>query len=372
MSIEKGFIWVNDVEATAVVPPEGHIVYARDTDTHLASDGTVLTALGGGGAFNTEDAQDAVGAMVDSTLTYDDATPTLKIATDGVGNTQLRNSAALSVIGRSANSTGDPADIAGATVGHVLQVLSGPTIGFGANGVRRPSWDNPPASPHAYDDEFDTGTLDAKWTITSTGTTNPATSGTIDYSASLTTPIVDAATIPSWLAFQCDNSSLKSFSVYQTVSLATDATFFAKIGGQSRDPSTGSEGDFFVSLRNSGDSNEWFNFGVSRNTSTGGCLGQISNNGALTTFYNTDFNNNGTRGASYIAIWKKTNTYYMGVAGDNGIFTYLGSFTKTGVTTFDILGVGYYSTTANETPSVIDGIDFFRYKASLDYSLVNP
>ena len=50
---------------------------------------------------------------------------------DGViSNAKLRDSAALSVIGRSANSTGDAADIAAGTDGHVLR-RSGTTLGFG-------------------------------------------------------------------------------------------------------------------------------------------------------------------------------------------------------------------------------------------------
>lgn len=52
------------------------------------------------------------------------------IASDVVSNTMLRNSAALSVIGRSANSTGDPADIAAGSDGHVLR-RAGTTLGFG-------------------------------------------------------------------------------------------------------------------------------------------------------------------------------------------------------------------------------------------------
>jgi len=52
------------------------------------------------------------------------------IANNAVGNTKLRDSAALSVIGRSANSSGDPADIAAATDGHVLR-RSGTALGFG-------------------------------------------------------------------------------------------------------------------------------------------------------------------------------------------------------------------------------------------------
>lgn len=52
------------------------------------------------------------------------------IAANVVTDTKLRDSAALSVIGRSANSTGDPADIAAGVDGEVLR-RSGTTLGFG-------------------------------------------------------------------------------------------------------------------------------------------------------------------------------------------------------------------------------------------------
>jgi len=52
------------------------------------------------------------------------------IVDNAVGNAALRDSAALSVIGRSANSAGDPADIAAGTDGYVLR-RSGTTLGFG-------------------------------------------------------------------------------------------------------------------------------------------------------------------------------------------------------------------------------------------------
>jgi len=56
---------------------------------------------------------------------------TAGLANDAVDNTKIRNSGALSVIGRSANTTGDPADIsATATSGAVLRE-SGSVLGFG-------------------------------------------------------------------------------------------------------------------------------------------------------------------------------------------------------------------------------------------------
>lgn len=62
----------------------------------------------------TEDALNAVGSIADNAIT----------------NAKLRDSAALSVIGRSANSSGDPADIAASNDGEVLR-RSGTSIGFG-------------------------------------------------------------------------------------------------------------------------------------------------------------------------------------------------------------------------------------------------
>ena len=55
---------------------------------------------------------------------------TAGIADAAITDAKLRNSAALSVIGRSANSAGVPADIAAGTDGHVLR-RSGTTLGFG-------------------------------------------------------------------------------------------------------------------------------------------------------------------------------------------------------------------------------------------------
>ncbi len=59
-----------------------------------------------------------------------DVTITAAIGANTVTNADLRDSAALSVIGRSADSSGDPADIAAGTDGHVLR-RSGTTLGFG-------------------------------------------------------------------------------------------------------------------------------------------------------------------------------------------------------------------------------------------------
>ncbi|TXH52196.1 MAG: hypothetical protein E6Q97_16650 [Desulfurellales bacterium] len=79
-------------------------------DITAASDGLVLRRTSSVVGFGTVD--------------------TAGITANAVTNTVLRDSAALSVIGRSANSTGDPADIAAGTDGHVLR-RSGTTLAFG-------------------------------------------------------------------------------------------------------------------------------------------------------------------------------------------------------------------------------------------------
>lgn len=60
-----------------------------------------------------------------------DVTSTITLANNSVTDAVLRDSAALSVIGRSANSSGDPADIAAGTDNQVLR-RSGTSLGFGA------------------------------------------------------------------------------------------------------------------------------------------------------------------------------------------------------------------------------------------------
>lgn len=65
----------------------------------------------------------------DVTVTSSGATWT--IDANAVTDAKLRDSAALSVIGRSANTAGDPADIPAGTDGHVLR-RNGATLGFGA------------------------------------------------------------------------------------------------------------------------------------------------------------------------------------------------------------------------------------------------
>lgn len=71
----------------------------------IAKDGTKITNLvtgdtydltnigGGSSSYSDEDAQDAVGSTFDSSLSYDDAAPSMGIAAGGVGTTELADDA---------------------------------------------------------------------------------------------------------------------------------------------------------------------------------------------------------------------------------------------------------------------------------------
>ena len=73
-------------------------------------------------------------ANVTTTKIADLNVTTTKIADNAVDNTKLRDSAALSVIGNSNSTTGNPADIVAATDGQVLR-RSGTSVGFGTVGT---------------------------------------------------------------------------------------------------------------------------------------------------------------------------------------------------------------------------------------------
>lgn len=81
--------------------------------------------VGPAGSVTDGDKGDIVVSSAGSVWSVDD---------NAITNPKLRDSAALSVIGRSANSTGDPADIAAGTDGHVLR-RSGTSLGFGTVGT---------------------------------------------------------------------------------------------------------------------------------------------------------------------------------------------------------------------------------------------
>src|SRR5690606_3346513 len=88
------------------------------------------------GTYTDENAQDAVGGIFVDTdtidFTYTDATPsiTADVKANSITNALLRQSAAVSLIGRSANSVGNVADIVAASNGQVM-MRSADSLSFG-------------------------------------------------------------------------------------------------------------------------------------------------------------------------------------------------------------------------------------------------
>lgn len=89
-----------------------------------ATEAIVLSGGGVSGGLLDGDYGDIIVSMTGSVITLDD---------NVVSNSKFRQSAGLSVVGRSANTTGNVADITG-TAGQILRI-SGTTLGFGNDGL---------------------------------------------------------------------------------------------------------------------------------------------------------------------------------------------------------------------------------------------
>lgn len=209
MADEIGITHIVDVEAGAAVPPEGHHLYARDTDKEYKSDGTTLTELAsGGGAYTNEEAQDAIGSILTDTatidFTYTDATPeiTADVKNDSITFAKMQNITDNRLLGRSAGSTGDAQEITPST-GLLMASAILRSNQFGRIDYKTGSADTP-------DDDFDSGTLDAKWTVVT------GASGTVDLLETGTTVAeYDLATRPGWMLMQAGRNSGQEVALRQ-------------------------------------------------------------------------------------------------------------------------------------------------------------
>jgi hypothetical protein len=116
---------------------------ASSTTNYLRADGTWAVPPGAGGGAPTDaqyltlaadatlSAERVLSATAPVALATTATTATLSLNDDGVTDAKLRNSAGTSVIGRSAGTSGDPADIAASADGQVLRRAAG-ALGFGA------------------------------------------------------------------------------------------------------------------------------------------------------------------------------------------------------------------------------------------------
>lgn len=101
------------------------------TTTGSPANGNLAKFTGASTISNADLSGDVTTSGGVATTIANTAVTTAKIANDAVDDTKLRNSGALSVIGRSANSTGDPADISASAASGAVLRESGSTLGFG-------------------------------------------------------------------------------------------------------------------------------------------------------------------------------------------------------------------------------------------------
>jgi hypothetical protein len=130
---------------TGIVGTDANGKEKKVTLSGASYDGTTLTVTGGGGTAvyanaasvsnpnfaDSATATIAVGASTNITVNPTNIANAQISGSAAIVKTKLENSAALSVVGRSANSSGAVADIAAASDGQVLR-RSGTAIGFGA------------------------------------------------------------------------------------------------------------------------------------------------------------------------------------------------------------------------------------------------
>lgn len=270
-----------------------------------------------------------------------------------------------SLLGRDTTGSGDTEIL---TLDGTLAITSG-VLGVvsGAGGAARiPHFDNPPSSPSSYNDEFRVTTLDAKWTVDS-GPTAVA----VDPLATLASEQhYDLTTWPSYLLWQGHDVATTGYGFRQSITVDTNATIFFKMVIQLRGATNGAaqigadEASAYVYLDNSGDTNEQVVFGL-----------RLSGSGATQRFY---VNNNGVNtkidaGAAsqnlYGAIYKVADDYHAYAFSIDGGITYLGTQTKTGVTTMNRLNIQF--NTSNDTITPIIGVDFVRYYSSNTFALRN-
>jgi hypothetical protein len=122
--------WTNGANNTVLAKSSTGIVEFDKVQTAYIADSAITTAK-----INDLAVVDA--KIANATISYgklnlaDGSIPGTKISDKAITNAKLRDSAALSVIGRSANSTGEPADIVAGADGRFLRRISS-VLGFGA------------------------------------------------------------------------------------------------------------------------------------------------------------------------------------------------------------------------------------------------
>lgn len=208
--------WTNGANNTVLSKSSTGIVEFSQVQTAYIADSAVTTAKINNSAVTTAKIADSsvtTAKIADNAITTakiaDNAVNTLEIADKAVTNAKLRDSVALSVIGRSANSTGVPADIVAASDGEFLR-MSGGVVGFGAiTTIDLPQATVTNAKFYESDTEFTiTGIVPLDNTIPQNGEGQQIISGTI-------TPTKITSKILGILSLNGDGNTTSVFAAFR-------------------------------------------------------------------------------------------------------------------------------------------------------------
>lgn len=236
------------------------------------------------------------------------------------------------------------------------------------NRVLAPTMDDPPTSPHAYDDEFEGPTLDPKWTIHSVNpidTVNPVQLNAI--AAGKTRMSFDYR--PGWLMVQPVVNDQVNFD--QPVTLSTNCTVFARMSFYQRFSGvTNNDTSFGIALvADSGGSPDELNFVAMKlnesdgNTVQGEGSRTLAGVAAQSVSRNVGPQSLGLdsliQNACYVLLHKTGTTYNFGLGQPDGNWMWLTP--QTHASSMVWLRFLFHNVNTAAPGSLIMGIKFIRY-----------
>lgn len=225
----------------------------------------------------------------------------------------------------------------------------------------------PPSSPNAYNDEFDSHSLGADWTVW-----GDAFSGTvIDPYAVVagSAPRVDFATIrPSWMLIQSP-ADATSHGIYKPITLGTNMAVWSRMAQNCVVNANTSIWLTSLQLMALSDGNPDLNnrVGIDIWSQVGGNVqARFYRIGDGSTTYSTADMKNTPSAWEYVLLQKRDATYHGWIATADGSWTWLGSLSEP-LSAPTVVSLAQYNNADISSPgSMVSGWDFVRF-VSGDY-----